>query len=300
MKKILLVILLFGLTICGCEKDFSVSQQTSAKKMVINSLFNNGGPVVVYLTDSYLASTQGNINSINDARMELYEDNVLKEVMKYTPSDSVNTFGAYKSILFPKAGKNYSIKVTEPVYGVSTASDAVPLPASITTQQLVQYGDSATHSNDVIVDLGIKDDGSTENYYRINVWIGGQQWFLNGTDTVTQPYFEARGPQMLTTVVDTVRDGLFLLFSDKNFNGQTKDLKMKFDKLDPHSFTSLSIFVDFYTASKSDYEYQQTLSTYRSTSSSANSEPVHVFSNVQNGYGIFAAEQYQGVVFNIK
>src|ERR1019366_7032871 len=103
-----------------------VNEQAGAKKMVINSLFDDNGPLTIYITDSYLTSGYGNINSINYAHVELYENNVLKEVMKYTPSDTFNTFGAYKSLLVPQKGRNYSIKVSEPVYGVATVSDAIP------------------------------------------------------------------------------------------------------------------------------------------------------------------------------
>ena len=298
-KIIAILIVITGIS--SCEKDFLVSQQSGAKKMVVNSLFNDNGPFTVYLTDSYEAAGYGNINSINDAQIQLYENNVLKEVMKYTPSDTVNTFGAYKSILVPQKGKIYSIKINEPVYGLVTATDTIPLATTIVSSQLVQYGDSATHSNDVIVDMKIQDDATVANYYRINIWIGGLQWHLDGNgDTITQQYFEARGPQMLTPVVDTVRDGIFLLFSDRNFNGQTKELKMKFDKMDPTNFVYLNLYIDLFTASKTDYTYQQTLALYRSAAGSNSAEPVHVYNNIQNGYGVFAAEQFQEVPFNIK
>jgi hypothetical protein len=75
---------------------------------------------------------------------------------------------------------------------------------------------------------------------------------------------------------------------------------MQFDNLDTAAFSNLDVYVELHTVSKDHYLYQQTLQLYRSSSNSKSSEPVHVYNNINNGYGIFAGEDFQSVKFTVK
>lgn len=300
MKKIF-AMLIFIATISSCEKDFIVKEQNTSKGMVINSLFTDAWTISVYLTSSYSSSGSNNIEAITGARVELYEDSIFKEVLTYVPSDTLSTFGSYQSQLVPHAGKKYFIKAIHPLYGIATAEDEIPMPAQIISHDLLQYPDTLNHLSDATLKFKFKDDGSTENYYRINAWVGGTYRYINPNgDTIESQYSEGLRPELLTTVSDTVRDnGWFILFSDKNFNGLQEELNLKFNNMPvSNDFSSLNIWVELYTVSKTNFEYHKTLDLYRHTNS--NAEPVHVNSNVQNGYGIFAGADFQSIEYVVR
>ena len=287
------------LLISSCEKDFNINTGNAGNQMAVNSLFSDGMPVVVFLTKPYgLNASTSNITAITDARMELYEDSVFKEVMHYVPSDTQNAFGSYVSNLLPQTGKTYSIKVTDPLYQTANAADQVPVPAELISSSLQQYIDTGANGLGLMT-MVFKDNPSVQNYYRINVWINGNRRSVNQQGDT---FYTFQNYAMYTTPVssvnDLVRDGDFFLFSDRGFNGQEKTLQISFNTINPADFSNLTLYVELHTVSPAHYQYFQTLDLYRTTSGSA--EPVFIYSNVNGGYGDFVAEHIQPIPFVIK
>ncbi len=299
MKQIgaalLLIILLF---ISSCEKDFNINPQGTGNQLVVNSLFNDGTPITVYVTKPYPVGSSNNyITAIPDARVELYENNLLKEIIAYVPSDTQALFGSYISNTIPQFGKSYTVKTVRAGYTNASATDTIPLPTQLITSAVEKYTTSGPGPRGKMY-MVFKDDPNTQNYYRINAWIGG--WIptigTNG-DTIPKFQFTAIEPYATNEVSDTVRDGDFLLFSDRGFNGQEKNLELTFNTVNPHSYTSLYLYTELHTISKAHYEYFRTLNLYRTSNSN---EPVFIFSNVNNGMGAFVAEHIQTMTFTIK
>ena len=300
MKKIFAWLFLLCF-ISSCEKDFVVKEQSTSKGMVINCLFTDAWQIAAYITVSYTSPGTNNIQVVSDANMELYEDGVFKEVLTYIPSDTLGTFGQYQSQLIPQKGKKYLIKATHPLYGVATAEDVVPLPAEIISHQLLQYPDTINKLRDAIVTFRFRDDGTQENFYRLNVWFDATYPIITSNgDTIQQDYSNGLRPYLITTLSDTVRDnGWYVLFSDKGMNGNEKEVQVKFRNAElAEYYSSMNLYVELYTVSKTHFEYQRTLELYQNSGNIA--DPVHVYSNVQNGYGIFAASDFQRMQFVVK
>lgn len=285
--------------ISSCEKDFNINQKGVSNEMAVNSLFNDGTRVQVFLTQPYPAGAPGNnITAITNARMELYENNVFKEVMQYVPSDTQNAFGSYLSVLLPQQGKTYTIKTTAPGYAEAVATDTVPVAAQLITSGLQKYVLNTSKPTGV-VNLVFRDDPAVQNYYRINVWINGTEKIINKPGDTSYVYqSNAQRVQVISPVSDTVRDGDFFLFSDKGFNGQEKTLQLSFPAINPYYYVNMNVSVELHTVSYSHYEYFKTLNLWRGTNSS--DEPVFIYSNVNNGFGDFVAEHIQPVTFVIK
>ena len=298
IKRFILIAWLLAL-ISSCEKDFNFNTQGAGNEMAVNSLFNDGAPVVVFLTKPYaIGTTNNNITAITDARIELYEDSVFKEVMHYVPSDSQNLFGTYVSNLLPQTGKTYTIKATDALYPEATATDQIPVPAQVITSSLQQYQDTGNNPQGIMT-MVFKDDPNVQNYYRINVWMSGNERSITpqgDTSYVFNNYAIETFP--VTPVNDTVRDGYFFLFSDRGFNGQEKTLQIRFNTLNPNRFANLNLYVELHTVSYAHYEYFKTLNLYRTTGNS--NEPVFIYSDVNGGYGDFVAEHIQSIPFVIK
>ena len=291
----LLIVLLF---ISSCEKDFNINPQNTGNELAINSLFNDGNQITVYVTKNFpVGSTSNYMTAIPDARVELYENNIFKEIMHYQPSDTQALFGSYVSNLIPAVGKSYTVKTFAANYLNASATDTIPLPAQLITYAVEKYATSGPGPRGKMY-MVFKDDPAVENYYRINAWLGGWLRNINSLGDTTYSFqFNAVEPYATNEVNDTVRDGDFLLFSDRGFNGQEKNLQLTFNTINPRNYSSLDLYIELHTVSKAHYQYFKTLNLYRTASST---EPVFVFNNINNGLGAFVAEHIQTMTFVIK
>ena len=91
------------------------------------------------------------------------------------------------------------------------------------------------------------------------------------------------------------------LFTDLLFNGQNKTLEIKIPPLKKdyvfnengklNSEKTLSLTLYLHNISKSYYYYRTSLELYVDASRNPFAQPVQVFSNINNGFGIFAGAQ---------
>ena len=289
MKRRIIVSFLVLIAFAGCEKDFTLPNNS---QMVINSLFNSGGPIAVYVTTSYPGTNvNNNVTGISNAQIALYENNIFKEYMYYVPSDTA--FGTYYSHLIPQNNYSYAIRVTAPNYAAATAIDTIPKPAQIIACNLLQF--PQTGSGKALVDLVFQDDPSVQNYYRLNTWLSGNTFSVDSNnDTILFPFLTAIEPYVLNGVQDTVRDDpKFLLFTDAGFNGQIKELQIQ---CTTHSVRSNvyneTMLVELHAVSYSHYEYFKSYATWRAGNQATNIAG-YVYGNIVNGYGIFVGENWK-------
>lgn len=297
MTKEVLLVILFLFSLSGCEKDFVIKDQASSSKMVINSLFTNNGKMNVYVTGSYASNGANTIHSLEDAIVELYEDNLFKEQMRYVNSDTVGTFGKFQSSFNPVKGKKYSIKVTQSQYGQAEATDEQVIPVQILSYYVANYPtDSADFIRAKIV-VNIHDNGDKENYYKMTVWAEEKlSQVINAQgDTIIYSRIKSYKPMPSIYLSDTTREwGWNLFFSDNGFNGQNKTLEFDFqDATAKDKLISCKLWYEIRTISKSYYQYSKTLELYRQTNNTNSSEPSYVYTNIANGYGIFASYSAQ-------
>ncbi len=296
--KHLLFIILTSLILSSCEKDFNTP--LSGTKMSISSFFSDTSVVTVVVSKSYPLANN-NTAGISDASIELYEDSVFKEILHHVSSGS--TSGTYKSNLIPQRGRNYSITVTEPVYGKATAQDNIPLPATINSCQLLQYVDSGNYGI-ATVDLNFTDNPSVPNYYSISMTEKAVSFYLDTAgDTILYTHNFFVHPSALTKLQDSVFDysSDAILFSDNGFNGQQKQVILNCDAYtNTSNILHATLYINLNTISKSYYEYFRTLALLANTNQSATYTSVNIYGNIQNGYGIFAGQSAQSVQVHIK
>ena len=94
---------------------------------------------------------------------------------------------------------------------------------------------------------------------------------------------------------------MFLVLHDLLFNGQNKALEIELKDFEKdiyidkdgyfYSYKTLSITLYLHNISKSYYYYRTSLELYENASRNPFAQPVQVFSNISNGFGIFAGAQ---------
>ncbi len=297
LNYLLLLVMLAGVT--GCEKDFVVDEQTAGKRMVVNCMFDNFRPFTVYVTESSTQTGYAPFHCLNDAVVELYQGSTYLETLTYIPSDSIASFGAFKSQTMAEPGKAYSVKVKQARYGEATASDYLPTVTPLVTAGLESYGNAANNFASV-ARIRFGDNVAADDYYRLNTWMSWDFWAVNEQgDSVLLQQGAALRPQPLNALSDTVRDnGWYLLFSDKGFNGMEKDLRFSFSGIPLEALEHVNIYIELHHVSEAHYRYFRTLEAYRA--SNPQSEPVTVFGNIINGYGIFCGEGISYAVLPVK
>ncbi len=301
MKKQVFIACCVIVSLSACQKNFTV-QIPGANQMVVNSQFNTNGPMTLYLTTSYPASNaNNNVSAITDAQIQLYENNVFKENLRYVPSNSLNTFGFYTSAMTPQPGNTYKIIATEKNYPTVTSTDVVPQAPQILSCSLLQYPNSGL--GPVQVDLQFLDRPTDAvQYYRLDMYLTGVKFIVDHyNDTAYQEFATAISPQVIGTLSDTLRDIYgFFLFSDRGWSGQQKNILIKNQTHALASnIVSANLLVELHAVSEAHYKYYQTLSVYNSVSVNTGIQ-AYVYSDIQNGYGIFCGETWQENVFKLR
>lgn len=280
----------------GCTKNFSFTGLNSSPSMVVSCGFDNLHIFHVYVTETATLTGNNQLKPLSNERVELYQNDSLYAVLPYVAADTVNTFGSYVSTFFPVTGKKYGLKIYDPVYGLVTTADSILAVVQVQQFSLDSISGSAATGR-VYFTIQFQDNGNTKDYYRLKTWIQGTQWVFNSpTDSILQNYAAGSPPETLTALSDTVRD-VDLLFTDGNFNGMDKTIKFWFAIPDTAHFQHVNITVELDHESYAQYEYQATLAIARAQG--ANSTAA-VYSNINNGYGIFMSSAISPVTIPVK
>ena len=277
------------ISISSCVKEITLPGQSQATKMLVQSLIDNERPIRVFVTESSPVGGSTSINGIAGALVQLYKNDSLLQSLPYVFADSAKTLGVYQYTGFGIPGNKYSVKVSHPKYGVETGTDVLPKLPVVNSWQLIEYGDT---SNQFIAKfrLQLQDDGADSNFYRINVSQEGQQFWVNGVNDTMFEHFELYPrPELSTILSDTIRDyDKYILFSNNNFKGQNKEIDLQFKVADLRNVVHTNLTVEIDHVSFAQYQYFKTVEQYREQS--AGYQSAAVFSNIQNGYGIFMTQ----------
>jgi hypothetical protein len=300
MRIKIAICLLFIVTLFSCEKDFVVQDQLKAKKLVVNSLFSPFSKIQVFVTQSSSPSNPNGIIAVSTATIDLYENDVFKEKLVYTPSDSLATFGSYKSLHKPTAGKKYSIKIQEASYGELSAEDSLPAATPIIFSKLL----ADTYAPDMSIistaEMNFKDEASLENFYELII---SYQMKSNYVDSLGNKKIKSYYYQPYLTETNKLAESFNLngyFFSDKGFDGQQQKITVTYKGAPiAQDYDSIQLYIQLHSVSKTNYEYHRTLHIYQSINT-ANDDPEAVFSNIKNGYGIFAGDNWQTEIVKIK
>ncbi len=274
----------------SCEKEFEVDQKLSSPKITINCNYDPWFPFRVYATQSFSLTGAHDIKALPNALVQLFENDSFLTNLTYYPYDTSQYHGYYACSNIAKPGKKYSIKVTDSQLGQATAEDQMPIGAAITSSQLVHYPYTQGDVEGPHVRLSIKDVPGIDNYYRFNTYFYGK-WHsvsASGDTTYSDQFFGARVMD-LSGAADTLREnGWTLYFTDRDFKNGTGTIDIHTAAMDPTGFDQLIMFVDLHTVSENMYRYFSTLQYQRNAGNSNSTQPVFVYSNVKNGYGVFA------------
>lgn len=317
----------------SCEEEYVIDDVDFESSIVINSMFSDSKPWSVSVTNSknILDNTQ-DIGTIEEAKVEMFN-----KAGRYLYDLYLDESGNFSNEeLSPSQGQIYSIKVSSKGYKTAVAQDKVPIPGELTIDKVEvrdEYGEVI--STELIFHIGksdeetylvwdlykaseIAEEGGIPEVERslVNVWI-------NQLNTNPRLLIESRSSNVIKTFDGSVTTTLEKLveIDDWNKGGgvivANSDIKEanqadliehitfggddddsgegggndEEDKADSYELRVMTI-------SKELHDYYFSLENFFAVNPNSNTiPPSKVYSNVKNGYGMFASYNEQVIRF---
>ena len=296
-----------------CKRD-KLDIPDTGRKLVINGLITTDSLLNLRISKSYYYNSElpffMDSDNLNNVKVLFYSKSSLIDslVPKYHPN---NRYFFYQSNywskkVFPQAGKDYQIVVKAPGYPDATANIIVPNLVKIenldTTRIIVARDPYYPGLSNVRFKCMVTftDPLNELNYYLIRVSkITYREWWIEKSDmsiNTQDPLVEEK-----LSNYDNVYS---IAFSDKVFNGEKCSLQFIIDANEigmpfwensgsmdgkPIAFYKTVVYFKLYSISKEFFRYIETLNLYNKNFGNPLTDPVAVYSNINNGYGIFGA-----------
>ena len=301
------------LTLFSCEKDLEISVPTSPPQLVVNSVFSQDSLWRIEVSTSASPGQNLSIRSLKHPEIQLTEDgNLIKDLVVDSSFASPGFFGdrvTDVSIYFqrtmtsrPQPGHSYSIEVSYPGFRTVSAVASVPMPVLINRKTNLQ-------SQSLIVVEGKQMrrfqfsilDSPDSRYYGIEVF----KTENDGTNPQRIQFYSADQVFAENIQFDedarVTQDGRFydpsraVFFSDETFSGKERNFSIYLDAdLDP----STPIYVRALTLSDELYHFVVAYQRQQQNSGNPFAEPTQVYTNILNGYGIFAGYSVSETALN--
>ncbi|MCG8574737.1 MAG: DUF4249 domain-containing protein [Flavobacteriales bacterium] len=277
LHKIILSVAILSLS-WACEKEIPLTSEEIKPRIVVNSIFSANDTIRIHLSESRdVLYDEFVLPNITTANAQLLNSNgnvignfVHEEEGRYVCTD-----------IFPTIGDTYGISVTNEGFDDVTATSETPDIVSFVSIDTVRKNEQLEF------DIQFTDNGDQANYYALSIITMGFYEDEFG-DTVFYEYPNTCSSDIIVQNGSGNVDGAIcsteLFFNDKTFNGTN------------YTFTAQSyipedieakVVVKIKSLSEDLYKYKISYSKYINVQGSVFAEPVQVYSNIENGFGIF-------------
>ena len=312
--------LLFLLLVVGsaCETVVDVDIPKENPRLVVNAFISPGQDVGIRITKSKSVLDQAeSFPLVTGAQVTLFENG--QEVTQLVDE----TAGWYTAPFRPEPGRRYSVQASAEGAEAVEASSSIAAPVLIRqlTADTLQIESGVTcinedceptYSQEYRLQLQLSDPGDAVNYYEIVAYAVtldslpqyDRMGNFVGYDTLRQRQrvsFQTDDPVVNNSFSSVVGDefyGSSLLFNDDLFSGEGYTVDFTTNNVSGYSTGSIlkKLTVELRTLSEDQYQYLRTRDLQEFNNGDLFSEVVPVYSNVENGFGIFAGYSADSVV----
>lgn len=280
--RILSAVVIFAVC-CACEVDYSFGEKDFKPRVVVNALITPQEPFAVRLHWSRSYSAESGFRPVAEAEIRLYEDNI--EVVR-CPADPK---GITETTFQAAAGRSYRLAVSVPGYGDLSAQTTIPAAPAASVSFALQKG---WYRHFDMTDLSAGADAKA-------VWIRGKRKYNGFTDvfeyyTTSAFVDQVNGANDASEADDkgsTVDFEQFLRIPHENFGAVVPLRFSVFGAEDEkHIFQVITASDTYDRYMRSRYKHE--LNTGESAQENPFIEQITVYSNIDNGLGIFAGYNY--------
>lgn len=268
----------------SCEKYIEVELPAHVPKFIVNAQLEPGLPVMVFVTHSRGILQDSNFSPVRDATVEIIEDGEKSYYLEFKGVQQTYwTVNGYVSDeLEIKHGKTYEVIVSGRME-TARSKVTIPYPVEIKSVDIHHLGGNSVEMTVFF------DDPQERNFYEFSVAYSGfeiyEGWRGSGSiDTVFhkgEVWLEPLNPAYKSD-----RSRGKVLIDDALFNGREIDLQFSTTL---STRAELDVKVIMKNVTEDYFKYNNTLNLQNQVSGDPLAQPVQVFSNIQNGRGIFMA-----------
>ncbi len=295
MNKYIFLIVMGFLMTTNCSDDFfdqvvdvEIPEHTPA--LAITSNLNNVDSILwVYVSSSVGILVEEDPSEITDAIVELHKNGSLLYTLPHLEQ------GVYAWEAPEPLGNeivDYEIKVSKPGFESVSSIQTMPLQVDIINATFEKEGTISTDGDrvdEIIIEFD--DPKDIANYYKVSAKLE-----FTGDDGEFYEYdiyLESHDPSVVYT-----NDGLYL--SDGVFDGERYEFSLySYSISDDEFMNDTKISVSLVNVSKDRFFRESSLEASENSQDNPFAEPAVIFSNIENGYGIFSLEA-MGPIFKIE
>ncbi len=294
--KVFSITILFLITVftfTSCLKEVDYNSELTEKKLVVNALCEVGEPFTVQLERTITFENLNDTNNKITSGATITVTNV-NTGQVYTQSiPSTDNFYEFPFLTAPNT--TYKIEVSHPDYetvsSTMTTNSVVPL-ISVDTISSMNDGQPILEGTFTF------QDPPGENFYLIRVLTNSldSTFYYSNTNFVCNDL--SVGTSLNQDLFGENYGQAYYVFTDELFNGQEK--KMKVESYNPFMWQSVGsstqVIYELVTLNEDSYKYYKSLIIQAYTDPTF-SEPAKLYTNILNGYGIFAPLQTERIIF---
>ncbi|MDZ7846308.1 MAG: DUF4249 domain-containing protein [Owenweeksia sp.] len=276
MKRVLILSLYLPLLL-ACEKSIDYPLPQEPKKISIDARVLAGEPVRAYVGTTEPALSTDAPQLLRDAQVLLLEDGQVVDSLKQSSGLGREH---YEGTYLPTAGHRYQVKVRYPGLAPAFGEDMVKTAVPITGY--------TTDSTNREFTMSFKDPAGKGDFYRLQAYFSG-----NGSET---PLFLSTIDPLVDFFYDlddeifqgSEKAGQSAFLKDENFDGKTRNLRFKAIGIGGSGEFSDSLVLQLTRISEDFYKHEKSKGIQYVAGGNPLAEPVQVYSNISNGYGIVA------------
>ena len=282
-KNYIYIIVLLALLSGACEKIIDFDEETKTSKLVVNSMFNPDTNLSIYISESLTIIDRDLLGTVDNATVKLFEDGEYAGDLQFSQN------GKYEFNENPKSNKNYSVEIKAPGFISVSSQSTIPKNSveilSVDTATVNLFDE---HRLKFIITL--EDTGDEFHYYGLKL-IG------LSLDYADQIYFYSNDP-ILNTGNNDVRSAAF---TNELFTNTTTDIEVITNIYGydiEYYYEKVIIVIETY--SEDAYLYNRSYQQYQIALDDFFAEPVQVYNNIENGFGIFGGYRILDYPFDLQ
>jgi hypothetical protein len=291
------------LSLISCELVIDIDQPDFESSLVVQGEITNEQNFQIFVSKDYYILDQaleryGESKGLTDVEIELFEDDQLigsfEEIIIENEYYAEPIYGYYQLDELPSPGKTYTINVSKDGFKTVQASTTIPDDPADLVVGSIEETINEWGSKEFRVEVTI-DDPIGENYYELDIR-------LETYRALYDEFGEFEGFEPISSGTYLRTDNLVvpeyqydqILFSDDLFDGRSYTLTIVFEAgFDDYLVTEYGLMeeryaiIDFRNCTKDYYTYYNTAALQNWNDGDPFAEPVPIYTNVKDGFGIW-------------
>ena len=293
---------LVNMFMLSCEKEFLLDQSVVDNRVVVNSIFNDEDVLSLTVTKNMKPQQNQKIIEFKNAKVSLYKNGTFVEDMVYS-KDSDDELGRFYSGITPIIGSTYKVEVETILTGKAISQSVLPPKVDIVSDSAIWV--KWTTSEDSMFSIRYYfeitiNDPPENNYYFITASVPVYQ-----VDTInnTRQFQALQYAEILSG--DLPKHEIYLnnalLFKDVTFNATSKKITGTatfnshpdpdfYDGDNSFILDKSKLHIELHSLSADAYNFCSSYAKKIASQDDIYSEPTVIYSNIENGLGVFAGE----------